>query len=225
MKVYFGGCEYPKALNQLHSQGIETVMFSYAAKPSVNSWQMAKEFGMEVLLDSGAFSAWSRGQIIKVQEYAECLIKWQPQKYFNLDVIGNSESTQKNQKYLESRGFSPIPVFHIGEPLGLLDELVKRYGIVGLGGTVGKPHKQRRNWLNQVYSRHPNGRFHGLGITHHELITAYPFYSVDSTWWLAMFSERSAKVSINQSIEREYRIRRLLYLAERNCPRYQMSIF
>lgn len=225
MKVYFGGCEYPKALNQLHSQGIETVMFSYAAKPSVNSWQMAKEFGMEVLLDSGAFSAWSRGQIIKVQEYAECLIKWQPQKYFNLDVIGNSESTQKNQKYLESRGLSPIPVFHIGEPLGLLDELVKRYEIVGLGGTVGKPHRQRRSWLSQVFSRHPEARFHGLGITHRELITTYPFYSVDSTWWLAMFSNNSARVSPDQTEEHEYRINYLLSLAEKSLTNYQQSFF
>jgi len=225
VKVYFGGCEYPKALNQLHQQGIKTVMFSYAAKPSANVWKMAKEFGMEVLLDSGAFSAWSRGKQITVEEHAEYLTKWQPERYFCLDVIGDPEATMENQQYLESLGFTPIPVFHMGEPMELLDELVKRYGIVGLGGTVGKPHKQRRSWLSQVYSRHPSGHFHGLGITHHELMTAFPFYSVDSTWWLAMFAERSARVSMDQAEEHEYRIKHLISLAEKGKPKYQISLF
>ena len=225
MKVYFGGCEYPKALIKLHDQNVKTVMFSYAAKPSVRTWQMAKELGMEVLLDSGAFSAWSRGKDISIQEYADYLTKWQPNKYFNLDVIGDPEATQVNQRYLESKGFKPIPVFHLGEPMQLLDELVRRYDVIGLGGTVGKPHRQRRNWLSQLYSRHPEGKFHGLGITHRELMTAYPFYSVDSTWWLAMFVERTARVSEDQDEEHEYRIKHLLGLAERSLPRYQISLF
>jgi len=219
LKVYFGGCEYPKALTQLHELGIKTVMFSYAAKPSTNVWNLVEEFGMEVLLDSGAFSAWSRGEIISIDDYANCLTKRQPAKYFNLDVIGDPEATRENQKYLESRGFNPIPVFHLGEPMELLDELVQDYEIVGLGGSVGKSFKVRNGWLDQVYSRHPNGSFHGLGITHRGLMVEYPFDSVDSTWWLAKFKTKSPRVSMDQGVEREYRIKHLLSMTgnpERN---------
>lgn len=200
-------------------------MFSYAAKPSPRVWEMVKEFGMEVLLDSGAFSAWSRAKQINVKDYADYLLKWQPQKYFNLDVIGDPKATHENQIYLESLGFIPIPVFHLGEPMGLLDELVKHYEVIGLGGTVGKPHRQRGEWLSKVYSRHPNGRFHGLGITNKTLLEAYPFYSVDSTWWLAKFKTKSPRISMDQAVEREYRIRNLLLIADKSCPKYQISLF
>ncbi|HZK85701.1 MAG TPA: hypothetical protein VFC58_13760 [Desulfosporosinus sp.] len=225
MKVYFGGCEYPKALTQLHDLDIKAIMFSYAAKPSAHVWQMAKDYSMDILLDSGAFSAWSRGKRISVQEYADYLTKWQPQKYFNLDVIGDSEGTARNQTYLESLGFLPIPVFHFGEPMTLLDELVRNYKVIGLGGTVGKPHTQRRAWLGKVYSLHPSVKFHGLGITNRTLLEAYPFYSVDSTWWLAKFKTKSPRVSMDQEIEREHRIKALLTMAGSGTLQYQVSLF
>jgi len=223
--IYYGGCEYPKALTQLHELGIKTVMFSYAAKPSERVWQMVKEFGMQVLLDSGAFSAWSVGKQININDYADYLFKYQPDKYFNLDVIGDPEETAKNQIFLESLGLTPIPVFHLGEPMELLDNLVKRYGVIGLGGTVGKPHRQRTKWLSEVYSRHPNTMFHGLGITNRTLLSAYPFYSVDSTWWLAKFKTKSPRVSMDQDVEREHRIKSLLMMADKSCPKYQISLF
>lgn len=225
MKIYFGGCEYPKALTQLHDLGIKTIMFSYAAKPSPRVWKMAKDYEMDILLDSGAFSAWSRGKQISIQEYAEYLAKWQPQEYFNLDVIGDPEGTERNQRHLESLGLAPIPVFHLGEPMILLDELVKRYGVIGLGGTVGKPHIQRREWLSKVYSRHPSVKFHGLGITNRALLEAYPFYSVDSTWWLAKFKTKSPRVSMDQGIEREHRVKVLSIIAGSGALQYQVSLF
>ena len=225
MKIYFGGCEYPKALVQLYDLGIKTVMFSYAAKPSPRVWQMAKDYGMDILSDSGAFSAWSRGRKIRVHEYAEYLVKWQPDKYFNLDVIGDPEETAKNQIFLESLGLTPIPVFHFGEPMALLDELVAKYEVIGLGGTVGKPHTQRREWLSKVYSRHPGVKFHGLGITNRTLLEAYPFYSVDSTWWLAKFKTKSPRVSVDQGIEREHRVKALSVIACSGTLKYQVSLF
>lgn len=208
--MYFGGCEYPKALRKLNSHGVKNIMFSFAAGASENCWRMAKEFGMSVLLDSGAFSAWSRGLAINIDDYANYITNKKPSFYFNLDVIGDSEATKLNQSYLESLGLSPIPIFHLGEPFETLDQLSKKYKIIGLGGTVGKSLQARKKWLSLVYAGWPDVDFHGLGITHNDLLDSYPFYSVDSTWWLARFKTKSLRVSEDQEVEISHRINRLL---------------
>jgi len=210
LRVYFGGCEYPKALKKLNEHGIKNIMFSFAAGASENCWRMAEEFKMNVLLDSGAFSAWSRGRVIDIDEYANYVRIKKPYRYFNLDVIGDSVATNHNQLYLESIGLSPIPIFHFDEPFEILDSLARKHKLIGLGGTVGRSLQARKNWLSQVYARCPNVAFHGLGVTHPELLESYPFYSVDSTWWLARFKTKSVRISDNQEVEVSHRIHKLV---------------
>jgi hypothetical protein len=52
------------------------------------------------------------------------------------------------------------------------------------------------DFLESVFSRHPNYAFHGLGIGRMEYILKYPFFSCDSSAWL--YCRRKDKVITRQ---------------------------
>ena len=63
---------------------------------------------INLFLDSGAYSAWSKGVTIDIDEYISFIkknIKYIT-VYANLDVIGDPEATYRNQKYIFIRSDS-----------------------------------------------------------------------------------------------------------------------
>lgn len=158
-------------------------------------------------LDSGAYSAWSRGAEIDLDEYIEFIranIEW-IDVYANLDCLagkpGQMASPQEREAaaaqgwinflYMKDAGLDPIPVYHIGEDVKWLEKMLD-YGCsyIGLGGLVGVPSGARRQWLDGVFDRitdedgSPIVKTHGFGMTAVDLIFRYPWYSVDSTTWI-----------------------------------------
>lgn len=113
--------------------------------------------------------------------------------YANVDVIGNSELTWRNQKYLEkTHKLTPVPVVHCGSRLEVLQHYVERdYPVVGLGGLVGKTSKRgARDWIDRCFDyvcdtrdRLPRVKLHGFGVTNFNLLVRFPWYSVDSATW------------------------------------------
>ena len=142
----------------------------------------------EVFADSGAFSAASQGATIDIKEYAEWVKRWRHllTVHSNLDVIGDPAQTDRNQKTLEGFGLDPLPVFHTGSDFTHLDELIKQYQYIALGGMV--PHmrfpKRIMPWLIQCFKR-ARGKavFHGFGATSWVVVKSFPWYSVDSSSW------------------------------------------
>lgn len=225
MKIYFGGAEYPRAIKTLIDSKAKRVMFSFAAAPAADTWKLAGD--MEVMLDSGAFSVWRRGRQIKLDDYMDYVSLHQPHAYLNLDVVGDWKSSLKNQEVMEQAGFTPIPVFHFGDPWFLLDHLSKSYGLIGLGGTVGLPFRQKKLWLEQVFTRHPDAGFHGLGITSAVLLSAFPFRSVDSTWWLFMYRQAGGRLTDETEhfrAEQAARVRHLLQYESSPVAGYQLAL-
>ena len=100
--------------------------------------------------------------------------------YANLDSIDSVEETIRNQMYLESQGLHPLPVFHYGEDMKYLDELVKSYDYIALGGMVGQ---NANRWLEIIFNKYPTHKFHGFGMVDFRLVVKFPFFSVDSTTW------------------------------------------
>lgn len=158
-------------------------------------------------LDSGAFSAWSRGTQIDLDEYI-AFIKANIELievYACLDAIPGvpgrdatsqerheaAETSWRNYLYMVGEGLQPLPVFHYGEDFKYLDRILA-YGCdyVGIGGLVGIPGAMRRAWLDRVFDRItddkglPIVKTHGFGMTSVPLIFRYPWYSVDSTTWI-----------------------------------------
>ena len=98
--------------------------------------------GLDLYLDSGAFTAMMSGNPIRLEQYAAFLEQnasyatW----YANLDSIGDSVETLQNQRRLESMGFHPVPVFHQGSSTDIFRSMLYEYsGKIALGGIAGKP--------------------------------------------------------------------------------------
>lgn len=158
---------------------------------------------VHLFLDSGAFSAYTLGIEINIYEYIEFIKQHKNiiDMYANLDVIatGNTlndkkyaaEKTLQNQKIMEEAGLSPLPVFHVGEPLEYLKFYIKNYEYIGLGGMVRVPKPTLIHWLDDCFGEYicgqdgmPTVKVHGFGLASIPLMLRYPWYSVDSTAWV-----------------------------------------
>lgn len=153
----------------------------------------------ELFVDSGAYSAWTRGVDIDIDAYIEFLLanKKHITHYANLDVIDHrdpiraAEQSLKNLAYMRSKGLKPIPCFHHGEPFHYLDHMVGESDFIALGGAAHLATNDRARWMDECFHKHicdkagiPRTRVHGFGMTNFRLFVRYPWYSVDSTRWL-----------------------------------------
>lgn len=184
---------------------------------------------VDFLADSGAFSAWTTGVAIDVDEYADWLIRHSDviNAAAGLDVIGDHVATARNTDRLRERvagRVEIVPVFHVGAPWSELRRLCVEHPYVGLGGAVGLTRRKdaMMRWLVEchVIGRDANTRFHGFGQTRPPFPESLPWYSVDSSYWrssgragqLALWDTKgrtlvSIKVGVPQSAERRRIIR------------------
>jgi hypothetical protein len=148
---------------------------------------------MDFFLDSGAFSAFTKGVKIDIIEYCNFIKEHLDiiTHYAVLDVIGSAEETLKNQKIMEAEGLSPVPCFHYGEDYSYLSYYIDNYDYIALGGMVPVHTNDLIPWLDTVFSKYicdgkgfPKCKTHGFGLTTTNLMVRYPWYSVDSTSWV-----------------------------------------
>ena len=138
--------------------------------------------GVEVLIDSGAFSAKNSGKEIKMDDYCRFIYDTGASQYAGLAVIGDSKATMENQKYMESVGLNPIPTFHMGSTIDEVEPLLE-YGRIAFGGMVfsaGLRNHMDILW-SHILKRKPKIRIHGFGVTNLEFMARYPWDSVDSS--------------------------------------------
>ena len=146
---------------------------------------------VSLFLDSGAFSAFTKGVEISIQDYIDFIKenKKYIDVYANLDVIGDAEATLKNQRIMEKQGLSPIPCFHYGEPWKYLDLYLSEYDYIAIGG-MARVSKRGLHFLDLCFDKicdkegTPTIKVHGFAITSLKLMLRYPWYSVDSTSWV-----------------------------------------
>lgn len=161
---------------------------------------------VDLMLDSGAFSAWLRGVTIPIKDYIAYVKRWEHILgcYISLDVIPgthgiartteegeiSSEATYKNHQIMRDAGLSPIPVFHQGEdPERLLQYIEDGEDYIAISPWKDVPASVQRAWLDKAFTmltdKHgrPYVKVHGFATTNPPLLFRYPFYSVDSTTW------------------------------------------
>ena len=157
-----------------------------------------------VLIDSGAFSAFTKGHKIEIDEYAEFMInftrKWKNKVnsiyFINLDSIGNPKESWQNQDYLDKKGIKTLPVIHQwGFEEKILERVVQKYGIFAFGGMVGRKQKAHTiPWLNKCYNiigKHwrktkKMPKTHLLGVASEKILYRYPAFSCDSTRFMTV---------------------------------------
>jgi hypothetical protein len=138
------------------------------------------------VLDSGAFSAHSRGINIDVAEYADTALELMANdpklsEVYSLDVIGDWRASERNTQYLWGRGVPAIPCYHVGEPEDVLMGLCRDYKKVALGGAVG--FRAKGKWARQCFARVWPKALHGFGFGGIRDIMDLPWHSVDATNW------------------------------------------
>jgi len=156
----------------------------------------------KVFMDSGAFSAWTLGAELNIEEYCDYLkrnadiIRIEDGAFMAsvLDHIGDIEvgkGTYVKQKHMEYLGVRPLPCFHKGDDERWLKQYLEDgYEYITLGGMVGTSVEQLKTWLNRIWERYlaPHGtplvKVHAFGMTSVELMEMFPWYSCDSSSWI-----------------------------------------
>jgi hypothetical protein len=154
---------------------------------------------VNVFLDSGAFSAWTKGVKVDlpgycrwVKENDDILLKVDGDLWASvLDAIGDDQKTFENQQAMEKLGVRPLPCFHFGENPKYLEYYVANYTSITIGGLVGKSTNMVQPWLDMIWEKYmidgagrPKLRVHGFGLTKPDLMRRWPWFSTDSSSWV-----------------------------------------
>lgn len=141
---------------------------------------------VELLLDSGAFSAFNAGAEIHLEEYLDFLRTYGDRLfgYMALDKLQDPVQTAKNLIEMKKAGLSPIPIHVFGNRQEEMDDLFRQSTYVALGG-FRRPHRgpAPRSYVVEKMKWAKGRRVHWLGYTNNEMVAALRPYSVDSSNW------------------------------------------
>jgi hypothetical protein len=165
---------------------------------------------VNTFLDSGAFSAWSIGKPIDIQEYISFVQDNQHllDVYANLDIIGDMRGTMVNQRLMEDAGLRPLPVVHYGTDQGIVREVAHEHSYFAIGGLVGRSQSEILRYCRLVFdtsfSVRSDARIHGFGLTNPILVDQLPLYSADSTTWL--LASKFGNLSLYNPVTRSFQL-------------------
>lgn len=212
MKVFMSGVlPYEKEANE---KEIDNRLLSkhFIANNGQMSPQVLKEMkdnkGM-IMVDSGAFTVWTKGKEIDIDEYSDWIKEnIEYADYFvSLDVIPGSLSrpctsytekqesagkSLKNYFKMVRKGIPPeklIHVLHFGDDMKWADRS-QDMPFIGFGGLVGQNPAIRKEWLSSFTKKlidkegYPVNKWHVFGVTDQDILLSAPFYSADSAGWL-----------------------------------------
>jgi len=192
MKIYLAGISTLPEMAKYGGSYLESYLYFENKKVSIG--ETLTKWGVnDLILDSGAFSAFTMNVKIDIQKYAKTVLenKQYITKCANLDVIGNAEATYENWLYLKEKGCDPLPVIHYGADKKWFDIYLKQHKVkyLALGGLV--PYTKQRvkikNWLDSCFfyiKPYFPVKIHLFGVTTNWILKRYPIYSCDSTGWL-----------------------------------------
>lgn len=150
--------------------------------------------GVDIIVDSGAFTVHSSGKTIDVHAYVEYLNRERGRfdAAFGLDVIGDAAASMRNYAIMADglhADVAMIPVWHQGSPISVLESLMEQWDYIAVGGLVSNGPGKSRNVsamraaiAAHKLARDHGVRLHGLGVTGNEQLRL-PWFSVDSSSW------------------------------------------
>lgn len=209
MNLFFATSPGTNHMKILRDSKAKNLLFSYAfvKKPQqlldlIGDWKPEK-----IIIDSGAFSVWSNGGKVNLTEYAQFCKEFQAKLHpsiqlhiTNLDVLpgvwgyiptkkdiaDSAEKGWENMLTLEKEGLKVIHVFHQHEDFEILDRIRNHSDYFGVSPANDVPMNQKLDWMNKVFSVIKDTRkTHGFAVTSERQMLGYPFYSVDSSSWIA----------------------------------------
>ena len=189
MKVYFVTVGLREEMEVIRKVRPPRLLCSYWYFKKRNLQELCNSLGYipEILLDSGAYSAFTKGSCVDLADYmryieknVECI-----SRYIALDVINDPFATMENYKVMRRAGFSPIPVYHYGDDLHIINEYVQSgEPIVALGNTARiRDKKAVAKWCEFVRKQFPSATLHLLGSSSGWIIDCGAVDSCDSSAW------------------------------------------
>ncbi|HBV97431.1 MAG: hypothetical protein JL50_08330 [Peptococcaceae bacterium BICA1-7] len=149
MKVYFVVSDKSsyetQAIKEVQPERILCSYFYFRTK-KLSDYIEKIGYSPMILLDSGAYSAWTTGRNISILDYMayirdnEKFIEY----CISLDVFDDLDLTFDYYKIMRKKGLKPIPVYHYGTDLDYLEKyIIDGNNLIALGGTVPITNKEK----------------------------------------------------------------------------------
>lgn len=208
MNIYFSGAPMPYEYFMIDLFKLKDVnkllSYHYSKHKDVYSFiRKCAELNCQtnIMIDSGAFTVWTKEEVIDIQEYLDYIKSLNGTFYFvNLDHIPGKPNVQPTQEevlysikkgfenyyWFKERGIETIHVFHQGEDFRILDKMIEEMDYIGISPRKTSSQKDRMQWLDDVYDHicdedgNAKVKTHGFAATGESMMRKYPWYSVDS---------------------------------------------
>jgi hypothetical protein len=163
------------------------LLLSYAYHSKTDLAEVRKLIGpnQKLMIDSGAFTAYTLGKPIELSQYLNFLKKWEGVYDYaiTLDVIGDPKETANNLRTLQKANLSVLPVYTATAKIEELKALAKDYDYLAFGGVVGTPRSLKYPATYQVVkvAGELGARVHALGQANSFIFKQARAYSGDSS--------------------------------------------
>lgn len=184
-KIYFAGSWSfsKKWFKDKGGNPVTNRLVSFAYPEQFGQWlDITGQTEGNIIVDSGAFSAWNKGREIDIDEYIEfahdCIQQGERHNknvhVVNLDVIPGKVGEMKglslikpqtrrkidraaqqgfdNMMHMKQAGITPIHVFHQHEDFKWLDKMLEHTDYIGISPANDLSTKARRIWMDKVFT-------------------------------------------------------------------------
>lgn len=210
--LYFAGAKNKVADAYLLKKGANRLCSQLIDRRNIIDWVNIKQDSSKLFIDSGAYTAYTQGIKIDVDNYIEYLnsITDKCTIFAQVDTIPGQMNKPKtreeiltaprlsweNYLYMREKLLEPkklIPIFHQGEDyvwlwnmLEWTDNEGNHIPYIGISPAVDVPGLE--DFLNTSFdiiekSSNPNVKTHAFGMTRLKILETYPYTSADSTSW------------------------------------------
>jgi hypothetical protein len=189
MIIHFVSCNVKEEIEVIKNLKPPALLLSYHYFKNIELSEWVSKIGYQpnIMLDSGAYSAFTQGKPISLDSYINYInsnIK-HINSYIALDYVLDGDKSLKSYLQMLDKGLSPLPCFHVKEPFTLLEEYLKYSDYISLGGSVPIRNKSAvANWINSIISKYP-AKYHALGTSSKKVLNSCDeLYSLDSSTWI-----------------------------------------
>lgn len=207
------------------------ISYWYWVDKDLERWIQKIGYKPNILLDSGAYTAYNRGKDIYLYDYMEYIDDNEEylgshSHFMNLDVIGDPEESYFHYLVMCHEGYPPVPVYHYMSDQKYLDDLAEHNKLIALGNTVGTKDKRKiQQWINRLTAQYPEKDFHVLGSTSAKIMRGCPnLKSCDSSSWIMQAINGKPRHLKNKTDRAENNMKRII--ADASKPKYeQLTLF
>lgn len=197
MKVFF--VNTTKEIVGRHSDvGVKNYLVSYWYEKGSSIIDKTLELvpDAKIMLDSGAYTAYTQKETIDLNEYMEFITKYRSKidTYINLDDIEDPDKSRANFDTMQKAGFTDvIPVFHFSEEMSYLKYYCSKSKYVAIGGATKLKLEPRKlaNFIKNCLEVIPKDvKVHLLGMNNWNVILQFAarIESVDSSGTATRFN-------------------------------------